>query len=248
MSPPRPHHPGDDLPAVRLRPVVALCLALLGLALAWAVVDLPATYPGLAPLAREALAESPITNPVTFVLLDLRGYDTLLEVGVLLLAMLGAWSLQPTRWRALAEAPPLRESAMLLTFARLLVPAMILASGHLLLAGTHRAGGAFQAAAVLGAGGVLLLLGGILRAEDLNHPLPRLLAVFGFAFFLAVALAMLPLSGAFLEYPPELAYGLILAIEATLTVSIGVTLALLYAGCAQAQPAAAPGIEGRGDR
>ena len=36
---------------------------------------------------------SGVRNPVTAVLLNFRGYDTLLEMGVLLVALLGVWSL-----------------------------------------------------------------------------------------------------------------------------------------------------------
>ncbi len=37
---------------------------------------------------------SGVTHPVTAVLLNFRGYDTLLEVAVLLIALVGTWSLR----------------------------------------------------------------------------------------------------------------------------------------------------------
>ena len=58
----------------------------------------------------------------------------------------------------------------------------------------------------------------------------RLLLVVGPLVFLAIGLAGVVLAGAFLAYPAGYAKPLIIVIEATLTLSIGVTLGLLAAG------------------
>jgi hypothetical protein len=73
-----------------------LCLGL-GLVVAWAFVD---ALSGADPerLAGQVLArigESGVSNPVTAVLLNFRGYDTLLELAVLLAALLGILALGP---------------------------------------------------------------------------------------------------------------------------------------------------------
>jgi len=52
----------------------------------------------------------------------------------------------------------------------------------------------------------------------------------GFTNFLAVGLAMLALSGRFLEYLPTYAGDLIKWVEVAATVSIGVTLIVLFLG------------------
>jgi multisubunit Na+/H+ antiporter MnhB subunit len=86
----------------RLQHAVAGALALsLGMALTAAIIDLP--EPAIALGARVAahLPESGVRHPVTAVLLNFRGYDTLLEVAVLLLAVLGVLALPPTE-----SAPP----------------------------------------------------------------------------------------------------------------------------------------------
>ena len=57
-----------------------LSLALLS-ALSWAVVSLPAKPTGLTEASLAKLPESGVTNPVTAVLLNYRGYDTLLWIG-----------------------------------------------------------------------------------------------------------------------------------------------------------------------
>ena len=76
-----------------------LSLALLA-GLSWAVLSLPASPTGLTTESLAKLPESGVTNPVTAVLLNYRGYDTLLEVGVLLLAVVGVWSLRRGEWPA----------------------------------------------------------------------------------------------------------------------------------------------------
>ena len=98
---------------------------------------------------------SGVSHPVTAVLANFRGYDTLLEMAVLLLVLVGVWSL--------STAPSEREistGAVLDFFVRLLLPVMILIAGYLLWVGAHAPGGVFQAGSVLGAAGVLLLLSG----------------------------------------------------------------------------------------
>ncbi len=228
--------------AMPLRIVPALLVLALAGALAIAVLALPEPYPGLVDHAHAELAASGVGNPVTAVLLNFRAYDTLLEVGVLVLALLGVFSLEPAVWRTVSRTPHPRDALIYGALIRLLIPTMLLASGYLLWAGTKMAGGAFQAAAVLAGGGVLLLLGGIASPAALNTRLVRLLAVAGLAFFVAIGLGLMLVGRPFLDYPLAWSYPLIFAIEAALTVSIGAILALLYAGSVQAPPSAPPEI------
>ncbi len=209
----------NRLPAVL---VMVLC-ATLGGALVWTMWDLPAPVVSLPGEVAQAMDISGVDHPVTAVLLNFRGYDTLLEVGVLLLAFLGmlASGAVPERPTALQPDP------LLDGLTRLLVPLMVLVAGYLLWAGAFRPGGAFQAAAVLAAAGVLLRLDGPVTAW--THPGRWLRAVLaaGFVVFLGVAVLGLA-QGALLEYPRPWAGSLILAIEAALTVSLGLLLAGLF--------------------
>ena len=74
---------------VRVR-IVRACFAVLVLlfagAIGWAILSLPTEWNGLGDRVADRLDESGVRNPVTAVLLNFRGYDTLLEIGVLLLA------------------------------------------------------------------------------------------------------------------------------------------------------------------
>ena len=144
--------------------------------LGYAVLSLPDQAIELKGLVEANLQASGVSNPVTAVLLNFRGYDTLLEMAVLLLALIGVWSLGATPMRRGADPGP-----VLSVLVHGLVPMMILVAGYLLWAGAHAPGGAFQAGAVLAASGVLLLLTGKrLTVRLMGRPLRIvLLAWFG---------------------------------------------------------------------
>lgn len=202
--------------------IVLLCIAL-ALVLGVAMLDLPPLAVRLPEAVAAQLADSGVAHPVTAVLLNFRGYDTLLEVAVLLLALFGVLAgVQPLAARPDSPAHP-----VLRALARLLAPLMVLVAAYLLWVGAHAPGGAFQAGAVLAAAGVLLQLAGLLPPWVAPGTLLRAGLALGLAVFVAVALALLG-AGALLQYPPAMAGGLILLIEASLTLSIGLTLAGLY--------------------
>ena len=60
--------------------------------LGYTVLSLPDQSQGLQGAVAGQLEKSGVSNPVTAVLLNFRGYDTLLEMVVLTLALLGVWS------------------------------------------------------------------------------------------------------------------------------------------------------------
>lgn len=210
-------------PAGRLLLIALLATTFAGLALA--VLSLPTEAPGLSERVGAAMGGTGVGSPVTAVLLDFRGYDTLLEMVVLLLALAAVWSL--------AEGSPpadRRAGTMLDRLTRLYAPLMLMVAGYLLWAGGDAPGGAFQAGAVLGAAGVVLTLTGWrLRGVLTGWPL-RLTLVAGVAVFIAVGLAGIAFGSVWLDYPPRWAGGLILLIEAAASLSIGATLAALFLG------------------
>lgn len=209
-----------------VRLLVLASTAMLGLALAAAMLQLPPPAVRLAEHVATLLNVSGVTHPVTAVLLNFRGYDTLLEIAVLLLALLGvltttAGELSPGLWMHAAPQPILQ------SMARILTPIMVLDAGYLLWAGSDRAGGAFQAGAVLAAAGVLLYLAGLMPAWTSPGRLLRIGLVAGFLLFLSVATLLLP-QGGLLQYAPRWAGALILAIESGLTFSLALILAGLF--------------------
>jgi len=193
--------------------------------LSYAVLSLPEHPESLQKMVVDKIEVSGVSNPVTAVLLNFRGYDTLLEMVVLLLALLGVWSLGSSAVRREATPDPVLD-----TLARLLVPVLILVAAYLLWVGAHAPGGAFQAGSVLGATGVLLLLAGWRLRADLTALPLRLVLVAGPGAFVAMAVVTLLIQGQLLEYPPAQAGILILILETGATLSIGATLTALFLG------------------
>lgn len=212
--------------AVRtLRWLPAALLSLVAAGLAYSVLSFPHSSAGLSVEVAANLDSSGVSNPVTAVLLNFRGYDTLLEIFVLLLALLGVWSLGGLPPRRAAPA-----GLVLDMLTRVLTPVLILLAAYLLWAGADAPGGAFQAGAVLGAAGVLLLLTGWrLHPRFTQLPL-RLVLVAGPGLFLVTALVTIVTGRHLLEYPPERAQILIVFLEAAAALSIGTTLAALFLG------------------
>ncbi len=214
-----------DKSSMLLRFLLMLLLTAMAVGLGYALLSLPSEVPGLSEDVAKHLASSGVSNPVTAVLLNYRVYDTLLEMAVLLLAILGVWSL--------GVIPKRREpssGAVLDIFSRLLVPLLILVAGYLLWVGGHAPGGAFQAGAVLGAAGVLLLLNGWHLDAKVYGRLLRFALSIGLAAFVIAGLVFMLLGRQFMEYPLPFAKALILVIEAAATLSIGVALAALFLG------------------
>lgn len=181
---------------------------------------------GLANDVLDALPETGVEHPVTGVLLNLRSYDTLLEIVVLLAAAAVALALLPRR--STSHTPP----AVLDALVRIVTPVLFLIAVWLLVAGSTRPGGAFQAGAVVAATLILLHAAGV-RSVTVG-PVTRVLLSAGLAAFLAVAVGGLLVSGdTWLHLRGDAAGTLILALEAVLAVTIGFSLALLYLATAR---------------
>jgi multisubunit Na+/H+ antiporter MnhB subunit len=221
-----------------VRLVAGAFCTLISVGLATAVLFLSEPAPTLAPTAVADLPASGLGNPVAGVLFVYRSLDTLLEKVVLLLALLGVWSLAPDRlW---GGAPGLRAfgqpGAILAFLAQLLPPIGILVGIYTAWTGSNYPGGAFQGGAALAAMWLLVMIAGLRHVPPISLRWMRLLLAIGPAIFLAIGVAGIVLAGAFLAYPAGYAKPLIIAIEAALTLSIGVTLGLLAAGPPERMP------------
>ncbi|WP_454915386.1 MnhB domain-containing protein [Xanthobacter sediminis] len=228
-----------DAPLVRERDVGLLyhvCAGILALAvfaaLAAVVLLLPEPAPGLAPEVAQNLPATGLGNPVTGVLIVFRALDTLLETVVLLVALIGVWSLSADPlWRG-APAPlwPAVPSGALDFLARVVVPVGTLVGIYMFWAGADVPGGAFQGGAVLAAMGLLAIMAGLVPLPALGGARLRLALLAGPFAFLAVGIAGWFVADAFLDYPAGIEKPVIIAVELAITVSIAVTLALLVLG------------------
>lgn len=219
-----------------IRPWFALMCAISVFALASmliaALLLLPEEMEGLREPVMAKMPVSGVDHPLTAVLLNYRGYDTLLEIGVLLLAVAGVWSLDRQRSRRLRLIQPAHRHAVMRIGIGLLLPLMIMTAGYMVWAGAFRPGGAFQAGALLGAASVILMSSGMLATPLARGLSLRVTLAIGFTFFMFMAIIMQGINGQVLQYPEPLAGIIILAIESTLAFSIGASLAALFAAVA----------------
>jgi multisubunit Na+/H+ antiporter MnhB subunit len=215
-----------------LRAVAALACAALSAALAATVLSLPQSAPSLAGAAMAALPATGLGNPVNGVLMAFRAFDTLLEKVVLVLSLVGVWSLAPDLgWTGRPRLlHPFADDGVLPFLARTLPPLGLLFGLHLMWNGADEPGGAFQGATVLAAMWLLVLMAGLGEVPQVRARWLRVATVAGPATFLAVGLAGMGIAGAFLAYPKGHAKALILFVEVPMMLTIALVLALLVAG------------------
>jgi len=209
----------------------ALSLIVAGL-LAAAVLYLPDPAPSLAPEADKDLAATGLGNAVTGVLIAYRSFDTMLEKVVLVLAVVGVWSVAPDRFWGGAPAPlgPAAPEAALVFLARILAPIGIVIGVQMFWVGADDPGGAFQGGAILAAMWIIVMMARLAEPPRIGSGWLRLALVSGPAVFLLVGLAGPLMAGSFFAFPAGFAKPLILFIEAFMVLSIALTLPLLVAG------------------
>jgi len=227
-----------EWPGKTLRLVTGALCAAVAAALAATMLLLPDPAPTLAPEAAANLASTGVGNPITGVLMAFRGLDTLLEKVVLVLALIGVWSLaQDSQWGGLPGPQRQAQPDQALVFlARLLPPVGIVIGVYLLWTGADEPGGAFQGGALLAAMWLLAMMAGLAAPPPVGSRRLRLVLVAGPAVFVAIGLAGFALADAFLAYPQAYAKPLIIVIEIALMLSIAATLALLVAGPPERMP------------
>ncbi len=210
-------HPKHWLPAT----FAAILLVTLLVTSAWPALDLRSP---LAVMVEENIGESGVSHPVTAVLLNLRGWDTLLELVVLLLAFLGIKQLLPTHQY---DLQPWR---LLLSWSKHLAPLLVITGCYELWRGAAEPGGAFQAGALLASGAVMLRLAQVLPPLRWSQWPLRALVVVSVVVFISVAGATAWLGDGWLAYPRGWAKTLIVLIEVMATLSIATVLTLLVVG------------------
>ena len=222
----------DTRTSLPTRLAAGVMSALIAAGLATAILTPPEVIPTLAPMVMENLAQSGLGNPVAGVLFVYRALDTLLEKVVLILALLGVWSLAPDRvWGGIPGLRVYAQPSSTLTFlAQLLPPVGIVVAIYMCWVGAKEPGGAFQGGTVLAAMWLLVMIAGLKNVPSISQPWLRLLLVVGPVIFFAIGLAGMVLANAFLAYPSGYAKPMIVAVEFALTLSIGVALGLLAAG------------------
>ena len=217
---------------ITTRALAAVLSVAVTLALMVGVLFLPDPAPTLAPQVMSNLPATGVGNPITGVLLAFRALDTLLEAIVLVIALIGVWSLAPDRaWGGRPgpryEADP---NGMLAYLARLLPPIGIVVGIYILWAGADDPGGKFQAATILAAMWLLVQMAGLGDSPRSDNGWLRAGVVIGPLIFIAVGLLGLWTVGHFLGYPEAWAKPMIVAVEVALMPTLVLVLALLMNG------------------
>jgi multisubunit Na+/H+ antiporter MnhB subunit len=224
--------PGPDQCGRRTRIISAAAAALISVGLATLALSPTSPAPTLAPLAAAGLPDLGVGNAITGILLAYRSVDTLLEKIVLLLALMGIWSLSRDSAWGSAPAPPGigRRNSTLTLLGQLLPPLGIVVGIYIMWVGADAPGGAFQGGAVLAAMWILALMARLTQPPAVRRVGLRLAATVGPIVFLAIGFTGFALPGGFLSYPAGFAKPLIIVIEVALTFSIAVVLGLLVLG------------------
>jgi multisubunit Na+/H+ antiporter MnhB subunit len=226
------HRATLQAPGLATRILAALAAGSVTLLLAFAVLTLPSPAPSLAPAVAENIAMTQVGNPVTAVLLAFRALDTLLETLVLVLAMLGIWSLADDRvWGGRPGFAIAHDASGILHYAaRILVPIGVVIGGYIFWIGADDPGGKFQGATLLAAMWLLLVLAGLRDAPRVSSQALRLWVVLGPLVFISVGLLGSWLAGSFLGYPQGYAKLMIVTVELALLPSLTLILGLLIMG------------------
>ena len=186
---------------------------------------------GLTAAAEALLPESGVEHPVTAVLLNFRAYDTWLEIGVILMALLAifaAGGINLYRKPIMASEDPLLRQVILFS-----TPVLFLFGAFLLYFGKTGPGGAFQAAVLWGAIGIMLHLGGWPVFAVIPRWLRQLILTVGLGFFLVLGFLFMAGGDALFEYPPAYAGTLILIVETLAAISIAAALIAIFANLNQ---------------
>lgn len=229
--------PSPPTASGRRRLAPALACGAVTLALMGVVLTFPRPGPSLAREAAAALDVTGLGNPVTAVLLAYRAIDTLLEKVVLILALIGVWSLSAdVTWGGSTRLRPASVPEPLVFLARALPPFGVLVAVYQVWVGADLPGGTFQAGTILAAMWLLVMVAGLRPAPETRGISLRVMLTGGPALFLLVGFLGVVTAEGFLSYPPAIAKALIVAVEAALTLSIAGTLCLLVAGPPNRRP------------
>ena len=227
-------------PGPVLKLLTGVLATLVASALGAVILMLPDPPPSLAPEAAAAAdgAGAGLGNPITAVLMSYRSLDTMLEKIVLILAVIGVWSVGADEAWGRAPAPLRQQEAYapMVFLAQMLAPVGALIAIHIFWTGANAPGGAFQGGALLAAMWMVTMMARLMEPPRVDAQWLRLALVAGPAVFLISGLAGEVVAGSFFAYPPGLAKPIILFIEAFMVLSIAAALPMLVAGPPSERP------------
>ncbi|MFA9439317.1 hydrogenase subunit MbhD domain-containing protein [Uliginosibacterium sp. sgz301328] len=219
-------------PGIAMRVAAAMASLAVTVLIALCVLRLPDEAPMLAPEVGMHIGSLGVGNPITAVLLSFRALDTLLEAIVLLIGLIGVWSLaSDSCWGGRpGQMQVVSSNDILVYLARVLPPVGVVVGIYILWVGADHPGGKFQGATVIAAMWLLTIMSGLRDAPMVSQRWLRAMLVAGPSMFIAAGVLGTLMADAFLAFPTGSEKLWIIVIEVALLPSLAVTLVLLLLG------------------
>ena len=195
-------------------------IALAFILLCFTVLNMQAFDNSVEKMIEQSTLNSAITHDITSILLDFRSLDTLLEVAVIFLALVGIKGVSPHfRYKPLSFPLIVTD-----TYVSLVFPIIVIVAFYILLSGAYQSGGAFQASAVLAGGFIIIKVTKPHYLENIKELFLKAIYSLGLLYFIIIGFLGF-VQGSFLQYPKGYEYVLIVSIETMLTISLSAILA-----------------------
>ncbi len=201
--------------------LIIVLLSLFELGLAIAIFLMPEPTISMTELVHSQLSDTELTYSVTALLLNYRSMDMLLGLAVLFSALLGVWNLDDTT--VASQKPDDRDFS--LPSLRWILVLIVLTTSIMFWTERYLVAGALLAGC-----GILLRLNHLIQPQPTAGLSLRLGLSSGLLVFLSIALATMVSGYHWLEYPEDWMNEFILLIAVSLTISIGLTLTMLFFG------------------
>jgi len=200
--------------------LIIVLLSIFELGLAIAIFLMPEPTISMTELVHSQLSETEMTHSMTALLLNYRSMDMLLGLAVLFSALLGVWNRNDT---TVSQKPD--DSDFSIPSLHWILMLIVLTTSIMFWTERYLVAGALLAGC-----GILLRLNHLIQPQPTAGLSLRLGLSSALLVFLSIALATMVSGYHWLEYPEDWMNEFILLIAVSLTISIGLTLTMLFFG------------------
>ena len=200
--------------------LIIVLLSFFELGLAIAIFLMPEPTISMTELVHSQLSETEMTHSMTALLLNYRSMDMLLGLAVLFSALLGVWNRNDT---TVSQKPD--DSDFSIPSLHWILMLIVLTTSIMFWTERYLVAGALLAGC-----GILLRLNHLIQPQPTAGLSLRLGLSSALLVFLSIALATMVSGYHWLEYPEDWMNEFILLIAVSLTISIGLTLTMLFFG------------------
>jgi multisubunit Na+/H+ antiporter MnhB subunit len=162
------------------------------------------------------LYEAGVDSKITAVLLNFRGYDTLLETTVMMIALIGGYLL--SKIEECEHLPVENINPIFANYVQILFPPGFVFAIYIFYVGEYGSGGAFQSASIMC--GIFVLLFFANRFNSYYHIIFVICSVIGLIIFIIIGVVPMVFEGVFMKFVYDFAKVSIITIEFFLMISI----------------------------